>query len=78
VGDTFATDDGFTASNCGGSEAEHCVLRFHQVGDTRTITARVNWHAHGHVNGAPDMDDNATMAGNATMTVQQIQTVNGN
>jgi hypothetical protein len=77
TGDTFSTDDGGSASNCGASEAAHCVLRFHQVGDSRTITARVNWHAHGHVNGAPDMDDNATMVGNVNMQVQQIQTVNG-
>lgn len=77
VGDTFSTDDGFSASDCGGSEAAHCVLRFHAVGDSRAITAHVNWHAHGHVNGAPDMDDNATMVGQVNMQVQQIQTVNG-
>jgi hypothetical protein len=77
---TFATDDGASVSCASGGTAKDCALKFTHVGQARTITGTVNWTARttqipAGANPMGPVDQ--AMVGQVTMTVQQIQTVNG-
>jgi hypothetical protein len=78
---TFSTDDGASVNCPSGGVAKDCPLRFTQVGKPRTISGTVHWTARttqipAGANPMGPVDQ--PMFGNVPITVQQIQSVNGN